>query len=291
MSKQVITFVADGAYLDHARYALVNCRRQGGWVGDFCIVSPKNCEGLGDFEQRGVHVLRVPVDEWSFLIKFHLFTPYFGQWQQCLCLDLDIMVQALLQPVFDRLSEEPSRIFCPFEEGDTLVSLKQWDEIAGEGPEAHLEVYKLVEKTYPHVRNRMYNASFLFYTPRGLPDGLKDELYAVHERFKVINPSNADQMILNLHLYDRLKEADKNCTCFFGCDEPGNRVVSEYRGWDGTEVPVILHYTRWHAPWIEKYIYPGNDEMGGYQNCRLGCICHELYAENLASFEEEFPIL
>ncbi len=289
MAKQVITFVADDAYLDHARYAIVNCRRQGKWAGDFCIISPSNCEGVTDFEERGINVLRIPVTEWSFLIKFHLFTSYFHRWEQCLCLDLDIMVQGELQPLFDRLSKEPSRIFCPFEDGDTLIALKRWDEIEGDGPEAHPEVYEALELRYPHVKSRMHNASFIFYSPKSIPAGTKDALYAVHEEFKVINPSNADQMILNLHLYDLLKEADKNCCCFFGCDEPCNRIASEYRGWIGDEIPAILHYTRWHAPWIVKVIYDDGAEMGGYQNRRLGRLCHELYAENLAAFNKEFP--
>jgi hypothetical protein len=137
----------------------------------------------------------------------------------------------------------------------------------------------------------MFNASFIFYTPASIPPETKDELYAVHEEFKAINPSNADQMIINLHLFDRLRWASKRCSCFFGCDYPENRVASESRRWDGTEVPAIIHYTRWHAPWIVKVICDDGNEMGGYRNHRLGRICHELYAENLAAFDTEFPVI
>ena len=301
MSKQVITFVADEAYLDHARSVMVNCRRQGGWTGDFCVMSPLGCD-TEDLQQRGVHVLSVPEEKWNFMIKFNLFTPYFQQWDQCLCLDLDILVQAPLQPIFDKLSQEPSTVFCPFEDSDTLSALKRWDEAEGHGEAAHPGLYEQVQVEYPHVVKRMYNASFLFFTPKDLPAGITEDLYAVHEKYEEINPTKADQMIFNLLLYSRMKEADKDCCCFFGCDEPGNRVPSEYRGWTGDEVPAVLHYTRWMAPWIVKEQIAGAGaqalidlglppETGGYRNQRLGRVCHELYAENLVAFEGEFPLL
>ncbi len=287
MPKHVISFVADDGYLDHARSFLVNCKRQGQWGGDYCMISPENCNNQ-DIEQRGIFILRVPTDEWNFLVKFHAFTPYFHQWDKALCLDLDMLVQDNLQRVFDELSPKDSEcIYGVQEDGDTLGALKRWDT----EHEQHEETYKELEAQYPFIReSQMFNAAFLFYTPGNIPTTTKDELFAVHEKYKEVNPSNADQMIINLHLFDRLRLASKNCTCFFGGDYPENRVVSETRGWDGTEVPVILHYTRWHAPWIVKCICDDGNEMGGYRNHRLGRLCHELYAENLAAFDTEFPL-
>ena len=99
MSEQVISFVADESYLPHAKSVMVNCRRQGGWQGDFCLISPGDCD-TSDIERRRIHVLHVADASWDFLVKFHAFTPYFRRWQQALCLDLDIMVQGPLQRVF-----------------------------------------------------------------------------------------------------------------------------------------------------------------------------------------------
>lgn len=287
LSKQVISFVADDSYLDHAKSVMVNCRRQGGWTGDFCMITP--LFDNSDFEQRGIHVLKVPDDQWDFMVKFHAFTPFFHQWDQALCVDLDIMVQGSLQAVFDGLTPRLPKILCALEDGPILGGLKYWDQQAGEGPDAHPEVYEEIERRFPHVTQRMFNMAFIFYDPASMPPDTMAELQAIHEEFKVANPSNADQMLINLHLYHRLEEAGKDYCCFFGSDEPGSRVASDYRGWRGDEVPAIVHYTRWHAPWIVKQLL--DPEMGGYRNLRLGRICHELYAENLAAFEEEFPVL
>ncbi len=150
-------------------------------------------------------------------------------------------------------------------------------------------MYADLPRRFPHVTKRMFNAAFIFYAPASLPLDIREQLLALNEEFKAINPTNADQMLLNLLLYDRMEEAGKDCITFFGNDDPGGRVASEYRGWRGDEIPAVLHYTRWHAPWVEKRLL--NPETGGYRNHRLGRICHELYAENLAAFEEVFPIV
>lgn len=291
--RDVITMVADGNYMDHARSILVNCRKQGGWEGEFCVISPESCD-VSDFVSRGIDVFRVPDSEWTFMTKFWTFTEYFHKWDRALCIDLDIMVQGPLQKVFDGLGPRLPKILCSIEDTSTLDGFVVWDKQSGEGPDAHPEAYERLKQRYPHVTDRMYNAAFIFYEPRSMPTTTRDELLAVNEEFKILNPSNADQMIINLHLYDRLEEAGKDYYCFFGCDYPENQVYSEYRKWRGDEEPVLLHYTRWMAPWIVKHICHSpapNTEPGGYRNHRLGVICHELYASNLAAFNETFPVI
>lgn len=291
MSKQVISFVADGNYLDHAKSVMVNCRRQGGWVGDFCMITLG--EYGSDFESRGIHVLRIPDGDWDFMVKFHIFSEYFHRWDQALCIDLDIMVQGELQKVFDGLTPRLPSILCAMEDSSTLDGLKHWDKESGDGPDAHPQVYQEIERRFPHVTKRMFNMAFIFYRPCSMPLDTMDKLRALHTEFEEANPSNADQMLVNLLLYDRMEEAGKDYVCFMGLDYPENRVPSEYRGWRGDEEPVLLHYTRWHAPWVVKKMCGSpepNIEPGGYRNHRLGRLCHELYAENLAAFDEEFPV-
>ena len=288
MGTQVISFVADDGYMNHAKSVLVNCRRQGNWQGDFCMIAPEACD-TSDMESRGLDVLRVPGADWSFMMKFWAFTPYFRKWKQALCIDLDIMVQGDLQRVFDGLTPRLPAILCTLEDGPTIGGLEYWDRMNGAGRAAHTEVYDAILKKYPHVTERMFNMSFIFYDPSSIPLDMRDQLLAVHEEFKEANPSKADQMIVNLHMYDRLEEVTKEFFCFFGFDYPENQhVISEFRGWKGDEEPVLLHYCRWMAPWIVKQLL--DPEMGGYRNHRLGRICHELYAENLAAFNEEFPV-
>jgi len=289
MSDDVIIMVADGNYMDHAKSLLVNFRRQGEWTGDFCLISPGNCETT-DIESRGIDVLHVPDADWDFMVKFWAFTPYFHKWKRALCVDIDIMVQRNVQRVFDELAPRLPAILCNLEDGSILGGLQHWDKSAGDGREAHPEVYEKLEARYPHINERMFNMAFIFYEPASMPPETMAELRAIDEEFKEANPSKADQMLVNLHLYDRLEEASKDYFSFFGFDYPQNRVVSEARGWTGDEFPSILHYCRWSAPWVEKTLGPLGEEPGGWQNHRLGRLCSELYAENLAAFNETFPV-
>lgn len=301
MSNRVITFVTDANYLNHAKSFMVNCRRQGSWQGDFCMIFSGGGTGCDEIEQRGVNVLRVPEGEWDFMVKFWAFTSYFHRWDECLCVDLDVLVQDDLNLMFDRLAPGLPAILCDQEDGTVLGGLQNWDK----EHESHRSVYAELETRFPHVHSQMFNAAFLFYSPASLSENTKDELLKLDKEFRVINPARADQMLLNLYLYARLKRVGKDAICFFGHDYPGNRVPSEGRGWTGNEVPAILHYTRWYAPWIVKQSWESKwgmtehqmdaaeqgtpPEMGGYRNHRLDRVCHELYAENLAAFEEEFP--
>ena len=292
MSKQVISFEADAAYHDHARSVMTNCRRQGGWHGDFCMISPMGSD-TSDFEQRGIHVLNVQDEAWDFMVKFHAFTKYFRRWDQALCIDLDIMVQRNLHDLFDELTPRLPAILCVQEDGPILDGLKYWDKQSGEGPDAHPELYDEIGKRFPHVIKRMFNMAFIFYQPSSMHEETMGRLRALHMEFEKTNPSKADQMLVNLLLYHRLEEAGKDACCFFGSDYPECRVKSDYRGWTGEEHPAIIHFTRWSAQWIVKQTCDSpepNTEPGGYRNHRLGGLCHELYAEWLAAFNEEFPV-
>ncbi len=284
MSNQVITFVTDDNYLDHAKAFMVNCRRQGNWRGDFCAICPVT-PGCLELQNHGVTVFQVPESEWNFMVKFWTFDPYFRRWEHALCIDLDVLVQDDIQKMFDRLSKTlPESISCDHDDGSILRGLQHWDEKW----ESHSESYSRLERKFPCVNSQMFNAAFIFYSPSSIPSDTRDQLLAINAEFREINPTDADQMLFNLLFYDRLRIAGKDAVCFFGHDYPENRVPSESRGWKGDEIPAILHYTRWHAPWIVKCICDDGNEMGGYRNHRLGRICHELYAENLAAFESEF---
>jgi len=288
MSDQVISFVADNAYANHAKSIMVNCRRQGGWTGDFCMISPDSFD-TSDFERRGVNVLHIPGDKWDFTTKFWFYSPFFRRWKTMLATDLDIMVQGPLQKVFDELSQRLPKILMDLEDGSTIDGLKQWDPLAAE----HETRYSELLDRFPHASKRMFNTAFALFSPESIPEDTMQRAIDIQNEFVDIDPSKADQMVLNLLLYDRMELAGKDYVCFFGCDYPENQIASEYRQWRGDEEPAILHYTRWFAPWVVKEICHSpepNTEPGAYRNHRLGRICHELYAENLAAFDETFPV-
>ena len=280
MSNQVISFVADENYLPHAKSVMTNCRRQGGWQGDFCMISPGACD-TSDMERRGVYVLRIPDPKWDFLTKLWFYTPFFRKWERMLAIDLDVMVQGPLQRVFDGLSPRLPKILMDMEDVSTLASLKQWDPLA----EQHEARFAELLARFPHADKRSFNSAFAFFAPASIPEDTMQKCLDIHEEFKDINPSNADQMILNLLLYDRMELAGKDYICFFGCDYPQNRVFSEFRKWRGDEEPVMIHYTRWHAAWLDK-----TPDAGGYEVFRLGRPAHEVYLENLVAFDTEFPL-
>lgn len=296
MSTQVITFVANSAYLPHAKSFMVNARRQGGWTGDFCMIAPGD-QDCSDLERRGIFVYRVPGVNWSYLVKFQAFAPYFRRWKQALAIDLDVLVQGPLQPMFDALGARLPKIQADLEDGPIIGGLRLWDPQRDE----HEAIFQDIERRFPHVKERMFNAAFLFYEPSAMPDDTIDRLQALADEFKAINPAAADQMVLNLLLWPQMELAGKDWICFFGCDRPQNRVPSEFRKWRGDEHPTIVHYCGAHAPWVVKRALEPHEkqqliaigceqEMGGYSNDRLGVVCHELYARNLAAFDQEFPV-
>jgi hypothetical protein len=293
----VISFVADAAYMPHAKSFMVNCRRQGSYRGDFCHIAPADTDTT-DFERRGINVFRVPDGRWSYLVKFWAFAPYFRRWRRALAIDLDVLVQGPLEPLFVTMGARLPKIQADLEDGTIIGGLRQWDPQRDQ----HEAVFQAIERRFPHVNQRMFNAAFLFYDPSTIPDGTIEQLQTLADEFKVINPAAADQMVLNLLLWPQMELAGKDWICFMGMDYPCNRIPSDFRRWRGDEAPAILHYTGGHAPWIfKRALSPAEQqqliaigclpEMGGYMNHRLGRVCHELYAENLAAFEQEFPIL
>lgn len=297
MSENVITFVANGPYLNHARAFMVNAKINGSYQGDFCHIAPADTPET-DFQQRGIHVFTVPAHGWNYLLKFWAFAPYFRLWKRALAIDLDVMVQGPLEPLFQTLGARLPKIQADLEDGTIIGGLRYWDPKASE----HEAVFQEIERRFPWATERMFNAAFLFYEPAAMEDDTIEQLQKLAEEFSVINPAAADQMVLNLLLWPRMELAGKDAICFFGCDMKPNRVPSEFRKWRGDEHPAILHYTSGHAPWIIKPALSEKEkqalidincvpEVGGYSNDRLGVVCHEHYASCLAAFDREFPLL
>ncbi len=119
MSKQAITFVTDDNYLPHAKAFMVNCRNVGKWSGDFCAITPGG-SAVTDLRQRGIDVFEAPNAQWDFMTKLWAFTPYFDRWEQVLCIDLDVLVQAELHPVFDQMAKRLPKIICIMEDNTPI---------------------------------------------------------------------------------------------------------------------------------------------------------------------------
>lgn len=288
MSDSVILFVANHAYFPHVKAAMVGCRRQGNWKGDFALICPTGSDA-SSLAGRGIDVTYAPESRWAHTVKFRVFSPSFRKWKRVLYLDCDILIQGDLNKLCDDLAKRFPKILCDGTQalrgsfGTTILQdWEHFDKLAS--GTTHPEVYQRIREKYPHIDQPIYVASAMCFDPSSIPEGTVEALFAVQEDFREANAGECDQEIINLLLYDRLDGMGKDYITWFAFDYPENRVPCPGRAWRGDEEPVILHYWGMYAPWIVK-----QEGAGGYPNHRLGRVCHELYAENLALFEETFP--
>jgi|GEM_PF-2308428 len=288
MSDSVIVIMASESYLPHAKSLMVNCVRQGNWKGDFCLLVPKGYDP-SDIENRGISVMRAPDGE-ATQIRFWLFSDYFRKWKRLLSIDCDVLVQGDLNDAFDGLMEKlPAIVMDGGQQPEDGTVLRNWqyfddDYGRGLGPGAHPELYERLKARFPHMDKLTFTMDVMFFSPETISPGTVDALKAIQEEFAEANTGHADQPVINALLHDKMVPMTKDYCCWFAFDEPCNRVAQ--RGWRGDEEPTILHYFSWFAPWLVK-----QEGAGAHYNHRLGRVCHELYAENLAAFEETFPCL
>ncbi len=295
MSDSVIVIVANESYIPQVKSLMVNCRRQGNWKGDFCFIAAKNVQA-SSLARPGIEIMVAPDEEWSMQTKFHVFSDYFRKWDRVLCLDCDVMVQGDLNVACDKLAEKFPSICCDGgqqpEEGPVVRQWEYFDDCFGKGKgrQAHPELYDRLYDRFDCMDKLTYTVDIMFFSPQSIAPGTVATLQATHDEFREANLGKADQPVVVSVLYDQMTPITKDFGCWFPFDEPSHRVAQ--RGWHGKEEPVILHYFSWFAPWIVKYlsVNPGDPEPGAYRNYRLGRVCHELYAENLAAFDKEFPI-
>lgn len=290
MSDKVIVLVADDKFLPHVKSLAVNCRRQGEFTGDFLLIHPNTLDVSSEVA-RGFFSL--PVPDRGFLQKFNLFHPFLKRWQQALFLDADCMVQRPLSLVFDQLSSAPldesgqKVILADKEEVPVFMGWQVWDKAWRE----HEAIYAGMNARFPHVfsNDKMFNTSMIAWEPASIPDDTVDQLRALQAEYLECNrPENGgtDEPIIDLLLHTRIRLMPRKLFVYWGLDFWNARVPSEGRGWDGTEIPAVLHYARWHAPWIVK-----TPRMDAYDNDRIGSgiVCHEFYQKNLSDFNSIFP--
>lgn len=310
MADRAIVFVADEKFLPHVKSLAVNCRRDGGFAGPFLLICPDDLE-VGDLERRGWALLRVP--DRGFLQKFNLFHPALKAYRQVLYLDADCLVQGPLAQVWAKLdAAEPlpdggKPLLGDREEMPAFQSWQVWDpdhQAHGltivRNPDTSLSpiladgsLYHRIAQRFPHVTtDRMWNTSMMCWEPASIPDDTVAQLRALQAEFGECNrpeKGGTDQQMIDLLLHQRFRLMPRKNFVYWGLDckpdeRQNSRVPSASRGWDGTEVPVVIHMARWYANWLVKA--PNAD---AYSNDRLGVVNHEHYLKCLADFETEFP--
>ncbi len=287
MSTDVLVIVADGgSYIQHGKSQAVNAKRQGQWTSDVAWICNEATD-MSDIEGRGINIVRVP--ETRCAMKWRLFDPRFRKWQRLMFFDTDSLIQRPLAQACDELSKRFPKILCDGTQ-DTTV----WDDwvhfcrLGGAGEVAdHQESFDRLKAKWPCVMGRLWGSSSFCFDPSSIPDGTVEAILAVQEEFKDINPGGFDQQVTGMVLNDQLERVTKDYFVWFAFDHITNRVASETRGWRGDEFPYVVHYWTCYAPWNEAK----SPDCASSTNSRIGRNTLELYRENLAAFETEFPKL
>lgn len=288
MSDKVLIFVADEKYLPHYKALAVNCRREGQYDGEYCMIVPHGMD-TNDLETRGFRVFRTNLK--GFLAKFDVFNPFFRRWKQAMYMDADIIVQLPMQPLFDQLTNWPLNVFgkkniiASREEVPVFMGWQvrdpDWDK--------HTFIYETMRDRFPHFfsQDKMWNTAVMLFEPESIPEDTVQRLCDLQDEFGECNiqeKGGNDEPIIDLLLHNRISQVAEKGWCYWGLDNENARVMSISRGWRGDEVPVMLHYCRWYAPWVVK-----KPDMDAYLQLRLNKPCHEFYQENLDAFDTVFP--
>ncbi len=284
MNDSVIVIMSSMEYLPHAKSLMVSCIRQGNWKGDFCLIVTGDFHS-GDMERRGIDIYRISDAKRTWLVRFHIFSPYFKRWKRVLSLDCDILIQGDLNDCCDRMAEQfPAILLDGSSDGSIEHNWRHFDDLYGDGPEAHPELYEQMRAEFPHIDSQILTADVAFFDPATVPDGTVELLQATADKYSEANKGQADQTVINLVIYNKMAPITKDFCTWWAFDDPGNRVPNEEKDWRGDEAPAILHYWNMYAPWLDK-----TPDAGAYYNTRLGRVCREVYLENLAAFDEVFP--
>ena len=280
MLDSVIALVADESYLPHAKSVMVNCRREGQWTGDFCLIIPSTIDPEY-FTSRGIYVLQddAPVH----YRKFALFNDYFNQqyitewetpdfrWDTVLYLDCDVLVQNPLEPLTHEVGW--GTILADQEMFTLRHAFTNW------APKELLDSPKTrtlmngLETQYDLDRHQFCTAIMLWH-PRTMPPKGQTNLAAMRKRLAPINThvaNGTDQPIINLAYYGMFERVRSDLFCYYES------------AWEKT---IAVHYCSGYAQWIEK-----GERQNAYFNERLGRPCHDIYLDNLAAFEDTFPVI
>jgi hypothetical protein len=258
---------------------MVNCRKQGTWSGDFCLVLPPEADHEY-FQSRGIYTLADA--EPTYYKKFAIFDEYFLQqeitkwgtpwdkWEICLYLDVDVLVQSPLEPLLAEY--EHGTILAVREPFDLYHAFTNWATPELLNSQEYADGCRWLWQHYDPTW-KQYNTGIMLYQLRTLPSNLRQELRWMRDRLAPINTHverGTDQPIINLVCQKLFRSVRSRLYCYWNEAGPETR---------------IIHTNSGYAPWIEK-----SPDMNAYFNEYLGRPCYDIYQENLASFEETFPV-
>jgi len=263
--RPVLVLVADEAYLPHAKSVFVNAKLQGQWRGDYCLVASPSVD-VDWFESRGIRVL-IDNEERHYR-KFAAFDDFFAQWDVVLYLDCDVLIQNPLEPLLHEVCW--GEILADQELFSLEHAFTYWatkEELA-QRHDSLEALWKKYERT-----QQQFNTGIMVYNPRTLVPNARDLLVDIWHQIADVNCHvgfGTDQPVFNLAFYGSFAKVRSDLFCYWNST------------WDET---IITHTCSGYAPWINKE-HPDQDAYW----CRLlNRPMHDIYRENLAAFDEEFP--
>ena len=142
MENFVLVTLSDMNFLDQAKQLFSSAYLNGGWRGDYCLLSHNLSEdAVKMFKDRGIIVYECKIDfqkkTWkqlypeTVLSKFYLFMDFFKKWRNVLFLDSDMIVRSDLNKLssvkgFNSCNINKERLGLYFSEGRNKELLKKF---------------------------------------------------------------------------------------------------------------------------------------------------------------------
>jgi LPS sulfotransferase NodH/lipopolysaccharide biosynthesis glycosyltransferase len=204
----VLVTLATADYLDKAKAFFSSAFHNGAWDGDYLLLAHEVADTELDwFHRKGIVVK--PCDSLypgkvggmhpSLTSKYHLFTPYFRQWNTVVYSDLDAIVRAPLQ----RLKEV--RGFAAVDDWSPSLHEQMVDEedISCRGLDLRqvAELKELASQRY-RLANRPFCAGFFVFSTDIIEDDTREKLVAMTDQYEMVSKFG-DQLALNFYFYGR----------------------------------------------------------------------------------------
>jgi lipopolysaccharide biosynthesis glycosyltransferase len=195
--KKVIVLAADKNYLEHVKSIIINCKQEGKWCYDFCLIANNIDEiDLIDFKKLGVYLFHINETN-KFMPTIYIFDYFFKKWDYVMYLDLDIII-------FDNL--EKITIDLKDSKNDILVLLEPWaiSEYFCQRMSKYDREIKLKElENIYDIHKFGFNAGFLYFNSNLIKKETLSEIIFLTKKYKHINnhlsEEGTDQAILNLY--------------------------------------------------------------------------------------------
>lgn len=208
MRTDLLVTLADGNYVNQAKQLFSGAYWNGGWHGDYMLLSCDIPErDLGWFREKGILVrecdalvpgssARLGHAPLATLSKFRLFTPEFRKWKNVVFLDGDIVVRGSLEALAKVGGFAAVRIYN-IHRTTLRGSFRARNR-------ANRYLFEMLERSFD-LRRPAFNSGMMAFSTDIITEGdfqnLKNILYIFKDIISI-----SEETVLNLHFYDTWEE-------------------------------------------------------------------------------------